>query len=228
MMLRLLQAVPNALGLSEVLAGLGVRSHGFRPCGAWALVLLRVLRRGLGLLLQRLRRLLLGLRNDNRFRSCCILPGPALTARSNVDEGFTLAVVGSWRRRSRDQAVENVVEVVGQFVTAWVYVDGRDEGLDEDGLFYSPFNPVMFGGKDGDVLLPEMVIVFPGMLQHGRFIFTESIGGSGSMLLKSSCGGPLCFANIAAWAGCGICSCTWNMVNVAVGFFFVQLVFGMD
>ena len=165
---------------------------------------------------------------DNRFWSCGILPWPALTARSCVDESFGRTVVGRRRWRSCYYAGEDVVEVVREFVAAWVDVDGWGEGLDVDGLFYTPFYPVMLGGENGDVLLPEMVVVFAGMLQHGRFVFAEIVAGSGGVLLESGCSGPLCFADISAWAGYGVVACAWYMVHVAVCFLFAQLIFGMD
>ena len=115
-----------------------------------------------------------------------------------------------------------------EFVTSWVNVDGWVEGLDVYRLFYSPFNPVVFGGKDGDVLLPEMMIIFAGMLQHGGFVFAEIVAGGGGVLLESGCSSPLSFTDIATCAGYGIGSCTWYMVYVSICFFFAQLVFGMD
>ena len=86
----------------------------------------------------------------------------------------------------------------------------------------------MFGGKDGDVLLPEMMIIFAGTLQYGGFVFAEIVAGGGGVLLESGCSGPLSFTDIATCTGYRIGSCTWYMVYVSICFFFAQLVFGMD
>ena len=86
----------------------------------------------------------------------------------------------------------------------------------------------MFGGKDGDVLLPEMMIIFAGTLQYGGFVFAEIVAGGGGVLLESGCSSPLSLTDIATWAGYGIGSCTWYMIYMSISFLFVQLIFGMD
>ena len=109
---------------------------------------------------------------------------------------------------------------------AWVDVDGRVEGLDKDRLFYPPFNPVMLGGKDGDVLLPEVMVVFLGMLEHGRFEFAKSIAGGRCVLLKTSCSCPLRFTDIAASARLAISTGTRANVDDTRFFGRGEFVFG--
>ena len=110
-LLRLLLAVEKSLRLPESLARLSRGSHGFRPCGALALGLLRLLLRHLGLRLQGLLRLLLRLRRDNRFWKGSIFPGPALSTRSGVYESFGGSIVRRRCGRRGDDVAEDAVKV---------------------------------------------------------------------------------------------------------------------
>ena len=40
------------------------------------------------------------------------------------------------------------------------------EGFDKEGFFDSPLDPVLFRGKDGDVLFAKVMVIFAGVLQH--------------------------------------------------------------
>ena len=50
-------------------------------------------------------------------------------------------------------------------------VDGRAEGLDVYGFFDDLLDPIMLTGQGDSVLFPEMMLVFPGMLQRSLFSF---------------------------------------------------------
>ena len=50
------------------------------------------------------------------------------------------------RRRGGDDAAEDAIEVVGELVAIRINVYGGIKGLDEDGLFNPPFDPVVFRG----------------------------------------------------------------------------------
>ena len=60
-------------------------------------------------------------------------------------------------------------------VAAWVDVDGGAQGLDVDGLFDAPPDPILLRGNDGDVLFAEVVLMFPSMLEHSRLVIAKSI-----------------------------------------------------
>ena len=68
-----------------------------------------------------------------------------------------------------------------------VDIDGRVKGLDVDGFLYAPPDPVLLRSKGRDVLFPEVVLMVAGMLEHGRLVFPQSVGGSRHMLLETSC-----------------------------------------
>ena len=51
-----------------------------------------------------------------------------------------------WHRWRGDGVVKNRIKVRGKFVASWVDVDGGIEGLDVDGLFDAPLDPIMLRG----------------------------------------------------------------------------------
>ena len=165
-MLLLLVTGEEALRLPEALSMRKSRCDSLGPRGAWALLLLRLLLRLLGLLRRKLLRLLLRLRDGDGFRSGLLFPRPALTTRGCAEKIFDGSVMSRRRRRRGNVFTQNVVEVVGEFVAAWIDVDGGVEGLDVYRLFYAPLDPVVLRGQDGKVLFTEMIVLFPCMLQH--------------------------------------------------------------
>ena len=94
-----------------------------------------------------------------------------------------MRVVGCRRSRCSDDLAEDFVEVGGKMVASRVDIYGRVKGLDVDGFLYTPPDPVLLRGKDGDVLFPEMVMVVAGVLEHSRLIFPQGVGGGGGVLL---------------------------------------------
>ena len=68
-------------------------------------------------------------------------------------------------------------------MTPRVNIDRRGKGLDVDGFLYAPPDPVLLRGKGSDVLFPEMVLMVAGVLEHGRLIFPQGVGGGGGVLL---------------------------------------------
>ena len=81
------------------------------------------------------------------------------------------------RRRGRrtNDGAEDGIKVVRELVAAGVNVDRGGKGLDEKGLFNPPAMPVLFRRENGDVLFPEVVAIFAGMLKHGRFVFAKGV-----------------------------------------------------
>ena len=70
-------------------------------------------------------------------------------------------------------------------VATGVNVYRGGETFDEQGLFNTPSNPVLFRGENGDILFTEMVVVFACMLEHGGFVFAESITGGGGVIVET-------------------------------------------
>ena len=66
------------------------------------------------------------------------------------------------------------------------------------------------------------------MLQHGRFIFAESIGSGGFVLLKASVGCSLSLSHIGARARGGTGPSTRDVVDDSYRLFFGKLVLGLD
>ena len=62
-------------------------------------------------------------------------------------------------------------------VAAWVDVDGGAEGLDVDGLFDAPPDPILLGYEDGDVVFAEVMLVVPSVLEHRGLVVAKSICG---------------------------------------------------
>ena len=110
-------------------------------------------------------------------------------------------------------------------MTSGVDVDGRFQGSYVEGFLDAPFDPVTFRRQNRDIIFAEMVAMLTGMLQHGGFEVTESVGSSGGVLLKSSIDCPFGFACIPAWAWRGISSSARYVVYVSIGLFFFNLVF---
>ena len=106
--------------------------------------MLRLLLRLLGLLLLRLHLLLQFGRQRNSFGYGCLFSGATLAARCGVDKHFNVWVVGCRSRRRGNIMFKYGVKVSGEVVAARVYVDGRVKGSDVNGLFDTPFYPVMF------------------------------------------------------------------------------------
>ena len=69
-------------------------------------------------------------------------------------------------------------------MTPRVNIDRRGKGLDVDGFLYAPPDPVLLRSKGNDVLFPEMVLMVAGVLEHGRLVIPQSIGGGGSVPLE--------------------------------------------
>ena len=114
-----------------------------------------------------------------------------------------------------------------QFVASWVDIYGGFEGLDEDGLLYTPFDPVMLRGENGNILFAEVVVVFPSVLQHGRFALAESVsGGRGVFFESRRC--SLCLTHIATRAWDGVRAGAWYVVDMTVFVFFVEFVLRVD
>ena len=61
-------------------------------------------------------------------------------------------------------------------MSSWVDVDSWAEGFDEDGLFDASFYPVVFRGKNGDVVFSEVMWEVSCVLQHSRFVFAKCVG----------------------------------------------------
>ena len=108
-------------------------------------------------------------------------------------------------------------------MTTRVYIDARFEGVDEEGFFGASFNPIVFGGEDGDVLLAEVVLVLPRMWKHGRLVLALGIGYCGGVLLELSHGRPLRLSNISAWAWYGVSASAWYVVVLPCPLFGVCL-----
>ena len=109
-----------------------------------------------------------------------------------------------------------------------VDIDGRVKGLDVDGFLYAPPDPVLLGSKGSDVLFPEVVLMVAGVLEHGRLILPQSIGGGGSVLLETRRDGTLGLTNISAWARCGVSSSTRYVVDMSYSLFLFYFVFRMN
>ena len=132
-----------------------------------------------------------------------------------------------WRRRRLNDRAEKRVKVIRQMVPAWVYVDGGVKGLDEDGLFNAPLDPIMLRGKDGNVLFAKVVVVFASMLQHCRLVLPKSIGGSRGVLLEAGSCSAFSLTNIPAWARCGVSTSTGYVVDDAGLFFPWESILGL-
>ena len=113
-------------------------------------------------------------------------------------------------------------------MTTWVNVYGGLEGFDVQCLLNASPDPIMFGIKDGYILFAEVVVIVSGMLQHCRLELTKSIRRSGRVLLEAGSCSPFSFANVCAWARCGISSSAWYVVDMTSGLLFVELVFGLN
>ena len=86
----------------------------------------------------------------------------------------------------------------------------------------------MLCGKDGNVIFAEVMVLFPSVLEHGGFVFSECVGGSGSVLLEAGGDCALCFADIRARARCRVDSGARYVVHMACCVFFVEFVFWMN
>ena len=113
-------------------------------------------------------------------------------------------------------------------VASRVDIYGRVKGLDVDGFLYAPPDPVLLRSKGNDVLFPEMVLMVAGVLEHGRLILPQSVGGGGGVLLETGRDGSLCLTNISAWARCGVGSSAGYVVDMAYGLLLFEFVFRMN
>ena len=109
-----------------------------------------------------------------------------------------------------------------------VDIDGRVKGLDVDGFLYAPPDPVLLGSKGSDVLFPEVVLMVAGVLEHGRLILPQSIGGGGSVLLETRRDGSLGLTNISAWARCGVGTSAGYVVDMTRSLIFLKFVLRFD
>ena len=71
-------------------------------------------------------------------------PRTSLAPRSGVDERLRRGVVGKRRGRSMNVTAEKSVKVRREGVASRVNIDGWGESLDVYGLFYTPFDPILF------------------------------------------------------------------------------------
>ena len=110
-------------------------------------------------------------------------------------------------------------------MAAWINVDGGLERLDEYGLFYPSLDPVTFRCQYRHIFFSKVMVMFSGMLEHGGFVFTESIRGRGGMLIETSSGGSFCFTDISAWAWLKIGTSARYMVYYSYLLLFFELVF---
>ncbi len=110
-------------------------------------------------------------------------------------------------------------------MAAGIDVDGWGQGLDVDGFLDPPPDPVLLRSKDGDTLFPEVVMVVASVLEHGRFVFPQSVGGGGSVLLETGCDGSFCLTDIPAWARCGVGTSAGYVVDMTYSLFFLEFVF---
>ena len=109
---------------------------------------------------------------------------------------------------------------------SWVDVYGWAEGFDENGLFYASFNPVMFRGKNSDVVFSEVMLVVSCVLQHSRFVFAKCVGSCRGVLMETSSNRAFRFAYVSTWAWRGVCPSAGDVVDMSYGFLFFELVFG--
>lgn len=73
--------------------------------------------------------------------------------------------------------LEDGVEMGKECVPTWVNVNGGLEGLDENGFLDASFDPVLLTGKDGNVILTEMMLIFLCVFKHGGFVHPKCVVG---------------------------------------------------
>ena len=98
---------------------------GFRSSGASGLLLGVVWFLGLQLMLAGM---ILMLMTDVIL--CGFPAGATLAARGCVDEGLGFGVMRCWSGRDGDNIFKDFVEMSGEVMSAWVYVDGGVESFD--------------------------------------------------------------------------------------------------
>ena len=113
-------------------------------------------------------------------------------------------------------------------MAAWVDVDGGAEGLDVNGLFDAPFDPILLRCDDGSVIFAEVVPVNTCMLKHCRLVVSKSIGGGRCVLLEPSIECAFGFSNIPAWARYGVGTSAGYVVDKTCLTLFFELILGVD
>ena len=66
--------------------------------------------------------------------------------------------------------------------------------------------------------------IYTGVLQHGRLVVAQGIGGCRKMLLEARSNRPLRLANVSPLAGDGIGACARDVVHMAHSLGFLEFI----